>query len=71
MAEGGVVKIYAGMRPDAAAERLAELDATLAAAILMKLDARKAGVILNEMERKAAAMLTGIMASAARRTDPT
>ena len=71
MAEAGVVKIYAGMRPDAAAERLAELDATLAAAILMKLDARKAGVILNEMERKAAAMLTGIMASAARRTDPT
>ena len=55
------------MRPDAAAERLAELDATLAAGILMKLDARKAGVILNEMERKAAAMLTGIMASAARK----
>lgn len=71
MAEGGVVKIYAGMRPDAAAERLAELDAVLAAAILMKLDSRKAGVILNEMDRKAAAMLTGIMASAARRTDPT
>ncbi len=70
-AEDGVVKIYAGMRPDAAAERLAELDASLAAGILMKLDARKAGVILNEMERKAAAMLTGVMASAARRNDPT
>jgi flagellar motility protein MotE (MotC chaperone) len=71
LAEDGVVKIYAGMRPDAAAERLTELDATLAAGILMKLDARKAGVILNEMEAKAAAMLTGIMANAARRTDPT
>ncbi len=71
LAEDGVVKIYAGMRPDAAAERLAELDATLAAGILMKLDARKAGVILNEMERKAAAMLTGVMATAARRSDPT
>ena len=71
LAESGVVKIYAGMRPDAAAERLTELDATLAAGILMKLDARKAGVILNEMEAKAAAMLTGIMANAARRTDPT
>lgn len=70
-AEDGVVKIYGGMRPDAAAERLAELDATLAAGILMKLDARKAGVILNEMERKAAAMLTGVMASASRRNDPT
>ena len=59
------------MRPDAAAERLAEIDVELAAGILMKLDSRKAGVILNEMERKAAAALTGIMASAARRTDPT
>jgi flagellar motility protein MotE (MotC chaperone) len=70
-AEEGVVKIYSGMRPDAAAERLAEMDATLAAGILMKLEARKAGVILNEMERKAAAMLTGVMAAASRRNDPT
>ena len=63
-AEDGVVKIYSGMRPDAAAERLEEMDAALAAGILMKLEARKAGVILNEMERKKAAMLTGVMASA-------
>ena len=70
-ANDGVVKIYSGMRPDAAAERLAEMDAVLAAGILMKLDARKAGVILNEMDRKAAAMLTGVMASASRRNDPT
>ena len=70
-AEDGVVKIYSGMRPDAAAERLAEMDATLAAGILIKLDARKAGVILNEMERKTAAMLTGVMAAASRRNDPT
>ena len=70
-AEDGVVKIYSGMRPDAAAERLAEMDAKLAAGILMKLEARKAGVILNEMERKAAAMLTAVMASASRRHDPT
>jgi len=71
LASDSVVKIYAGMRPDAAAERLAELDAALAAGILMKLDARKAGVILNEMDSKAAAMLTGVMASASRRSDPT
>lgn len=70
-AEGGVVKIYSGMRPDAAAERLAEMDSVLAASILMKIEPRKAGVILNEMERKAAAMLTGIMAAASRRADPT
>jgi flagellar motility protein MotE (MotC chaperone) len=70
-AEEGVVKIYSGMRPDAAAERLAEMDKVLAASILMKIEPRKAGVILNEMERKAAALLTGIMAAASRRTDPT
>ena len=69
-AEDSVVQIYAGMKPDAAAERLAIVNADLAAAILMRLDARKAGVILNEMDQKAAATLTGIMASAARRVDP-
>ncbi len=69
-AQDGVVKIYSGMRPDAAAERLAEMDPRLAAGILMKVEPRKAGVILNEMERKAAAKLTGIMAAASRRTDP-
>ncbi|MER9997283.1 MotE family protein [Mesorhizobium sp. M0051] len=69
-AEDGVVQIYAGMKPDAAAERLAIVNADLAAAILMKLDSRKASVILNEMDQKAAATLTGIMASAARRADP-
>jgi flagellar motility protein MotE (MotC chaperone) len=69
-AEDSVVKIYAGMKPDAAAERLAIVNVDLAAAILMKLDSRKAGVILNEMDQKAAAALTGIMASAARRVDP-
>ncbi|PSJ63336.1 MotE family protein [Kumtagia ephedrae] len=69
-AQEDVVKIYATMKPDAAAERLAELDARLAAGILMKLDSRKAGVIMNEMNSKAAATLTAIMASAARREDP-
>lgn len=69
-AQDGVVKIYAGMKPDAAAERLAIVSTDLAAAILMKLDPRKASVILNEMDDKAAATLTGIMASAARRVDP-
>jgi flagellar motility protein MotE (MotC chaperone) len=69
-AEDGVVGIYSGMKPDAAAERLAIVNVELAAAILMKLDKRKASVILNEMDGKAAAALTGIMASAARRVDP-
>jgi flagellar motility protein MotE (MotC chaperone) len=69
-AEGNLVEIYSSMRPDAAAERLAEVNAELAAGILMKLEAREAGVILNEMDSKAAAALTGIMASAARKQDP-
>ncbi|MGB3387255.1 MAG: MotE family protein [Pseudaminobacter sp.] len=69
--EDDVVAIYSTMKPDAAAERLAELDTRLAAGILMKLDSRKAGVILNEMERKAAAALTVIMVSAIRKEDPT
>jgi len=69
-AEDSVVKIYAGMKPDAAAERLAMVNVDLAAAILLKLDPRKASVILNEMDQKSAAALTGIMASAARRVDP-
>ena len=70
-AESGIVSIYAAMRPDAAAERLAAVPIDLAAAILMKLEPRVAGVILNEMNSKSAAMLTSIIASAARPEDPT
>lgn len=69
-AQDGVVKIYSGMKPDAAAERLAELKPDLAAGILMKIEPRKAGVILNEMKSKEAAILTTIMAAAVRREDP-
>jgi len=69
-AEDNVVKIYAKMKPDAAAERLSEVKIELAAGILMKLDPQKASTILNEMDRKAAATITGVMASAARKVDP-
>lgn len=69
--EDNVVKIYSTMKPDAAAERLAEVNVEVAAGILMKLEARKAGVILNEMNRKSAAELTRIMAAATRKEDPT
>lgn len=69
-AENNLVDIYARMRPDAAAERLAEVGPELAAGILMKLQARQAGIILNEMDSKVAATLTSIMASAARKQDP-
>lgn len=69
-AEANVVEIYSKMRPDAAAERLAGINMELAAGILMKLQARQAGIILNEMKSEAAAALTTIMASAARKQDP-
>lgn len=65
-----VVKIYGRMKPDAAAERLSELRTDLAAAILMKLDVKQSGLIMNEMKSDAAAKLTAIMASAARKEDP-
>ena len=42
----------------------------LAAGILMKLDPGKASTILNEMNSKAAATITGVMASASRKEDP-
>ena len=41
-----------------------------AAAILMKLDVKQSGLIMNEMKSDAAAKLTAIMASAARKEDP-
>lgn len=70
-ASENVVSIYARMRPDAAAERLAAMQSELAAAIMMKLQVKQSGLIMNEMERSTAAKLTGIMASAAREDDPT
>jgi flagellar motility protein MotE (MotC chaperone) len=69
-AEDNVVKIYAKMKPDAAAERLADVKLELAAGILMKLDPRQSSTILNEMDPKAAASITGVMAAATRKEDP-
>jgi len=69
-AEDNLVGIYARMKPDAAAERLAEVKIELAAGIMMKLDPRQASTILNEMDSKAAATITGVMASAVRKVDP-
>jgi flagellar motility protein MotE (MotC chaperone) len=64
-AEDGLVEIYKGMRPDAAAAQLELVGAEIAAAIIMKLAPRQASQILNEMDNKVAAQLTGLIASAA------
>ncbi len=65
MARQDLVDIYKNMKPDAAALRLAEVDAYVAAAILMKLTPRQSGLILSEMDPAKAAKLTGLISSAA------
>lgn len=65
-AEDGVVKIYTGMRPDAAAVQLTLMQEETAAAILTKLGPRPASAILNEMEPAKAAKLTMIITGAAK-----
>ena len=66
-AESGLVNIYKGMKPDAAAGQLNLLDANLASAIIMKLSPRQSSQILSEMEPKKAAALTEIIAAAGSR----
>ncbi len=53
-----VLKIFARMRPDAAALQLAALDQETAAAVLIKLEPRLASLILNDMDPGHAAKLT-------------
>lgn len=65
-AEDNVVKIYAGMKVDAAAIQLALMNEESAAAVLAKLSTRNASAILNEMEPAKAAKLTMIITGAAK-----
>ena len=64
-AEDQLVSIYASMRPDSAAERLALLDDTLAAAIVMKLKPKRAALVLNEMAKAKAATISAVIAASA------
>ena len=64
-AEDQLVAIYASMRPDSAAERLALLDDVLAAAIVMKLKPKRAALVLNEMAKKKAAAISAVIAASA------
>lgn len=65
-----LVEIYATMKPEAAASRIAALQTDLAASLLLAITPRQASAILNEMDEKAAASLTSIMAASARSKDP-
>jgi flagellar motility protein MotE (MotC chaperone) len=53
-----VLRIYARMRPDAAAVQLAALDEETAASVITKLEPRVASLILNEMDPAQAVRLT-------------
>jgi flagellar motility protein MotE (MotC chaperone) len=66
-AEGGLVNIYKGMKPDAAAGQLNLIDPNLASAIIMKLSPRQSSQILAEMDPKKAAALTEIISAAGSR----
>ena len=66
-AESGLVDIYKGMKPDAAASQLDLIDPNLASAIIMKLAPRQSSLILAEMEPKKAAALTEIISAASSR----
>lgn len=63
-----LVKIYSKMRPDSAAAQISAMNKMTAAALIIKLDTRIASAVLNEIEPKKAAMLSGIIAAAARKT---
>ena len=62
-AQSQLVSIYAGMRPDAAAERLALLDDALAAGVVMKLSPKRAALVLNEMKSGKAAAISAVIAA--------
>jgi flagellar motility protein MotE (MotC chaperone) len=66
-AESGLVDIYKGMKPDAAAGQLDLIDPNLASAIIMKLSPRQSSLILAEMDPKKAAALTEIISAAGSR----
>ena len=66
-AEGGLVDIYKGMKPDAAAGQMNLIDPNLASAIIMRLSPRQSSLILAEMEPEKAAALTEIISAAGSR----
>jgi flagellar motility protein MotE (MotC chaperone) len=66
-AETGLVDIYKGMPPDAAAGQLNLVNPNLASAIIMRLSPRQSSLILAEMEPEKAAALTEIISAAGSR----
>jgi flagellar motility protein MotE (MotC chaperone) len=69
-ASKNLLEIYAAMKPESAAARMAVLEKDLAASLLLAITPRQASAILNEMDEKVAASLTTIMAASSRKKDP-
>ena len=65
-AQKGLVKIYTGMSPDAAAQQLVAMDEITASALIAQFKPRTASAILNEMKPRSAARLASIIAGAAK-----
>ncbi len=63
-----LLRIYARMRPDAAAVQLAALDEETAASLLVRLEPRTASLILNEMEPGQAVRLSATISGAGKVT---
>lgn len=64
-AQDSLVRIYSGMKTEAAASQLAAMGEASAAAIVAKMQPKMAGSILADMDPARAARLTSIMAGAA------
>jgi flagellar motility protein MotE (MotC chaperone) len=62
-ADEALVKIYARMKPDAAAAHLASIDEEMAAALLFQLNPKISGAILNEITASRGATLIKKIAS--------
>jgi flagellar motility protein MotE (MotC chaperone) len=65
-----ILRIYARMRPDAAASQLVALDEETAAAVLTRLEPRLASLILNDMEPGHAARLTAVISGSGKVLPP-
>jgi flagellar motility protein MotE (MotC chaperone) len=68
-AETTLVKLYAKIKPDAAAPQLAAMDEEAAAALLLKLSPKASSAILDQMDSAKAARLASIIIGAARPGD--
>lgn len=68
-AQDNLLKLYAKMKPDAAALQLAAMDEEAAAALLLKLSARTSSAILNQMDSAKGARLVSVMIGAGRPSD--